>query len=118
MEKAIENEIFGSFFDSFFDSHRKERYEKRKEKIEKLKVFLQKNYPNIQAFDCRNTAYDDMETVYEDEGIWVDHAVVDRYIEIFGLTRDEFLDLIEIDEFGSPHLKTFKIEEKKDDSAK
>lgn len=72
-------------------------------KIDKLKIFLQENYPNEQAFNTRNTAYDSMETVYNEDGIMVDY----EYIEIFGLTDVEFEDLI--DDYGM--LKNFNIGE-------
>ena len=76
-------------------------------KIDKLKIFLQENYPNEQAFNTRNTAYDSMETVYNEDGIMVDYCYYYEYIEIFGLTDVEFEDLT--DDYGM--LKNFNIGE-------
>ena len=76
-------------------------------KINKLKRFLQENYPNIQAFDTRNIVGDSMETVYDEDGIIVDYCPDYEYIEIFGLTDVEFEDLI--DNYG--RLKKFNIGE-------
>lgn len=74
-------------------------------KIDKLKRFLQENYPNEQAFNTRNIAGDSMGRVYDEDGITVDYCYQYSYIEIFGLTDEEFEDLI--DEYG--HLKNFNI---------
>lgn len=63
-------------------------------KIDKLKIFLQENYPNEQAFNTRNIIGDYMETVYDEDGIVVDYCYDYDYIEIFGLTDEEFEDLI------------------------
>lgn len=79
-------------------------------KIDKLKIFLQKNYPNEQAFNTRNWIGDNMETVYNEDGIMVDYCYNYGYIEIFGLTDEEFEDLIN----NTGHLKTFNVEEKSD----
>jgi hypothetical protein len=76
-------------------------------KIDKLKRFLQKNYPNEQAFNTRNIIGDIMETVYDEDGIIVDYCYGYEYIEIFGLTDVEFEDLI--DDYGM--LKKFNIGE-------
>lgn len=76
-------------------------------KIDKLKRFLQENYPNEQAFNTRNTAGDNMERVYDEDEIIVDYCYYYSYIEIFGLTDEEFEDLI--DKYG--YLKTFNIGE-------
>lgn len=76
-------------------------------KIDKLKRFLQENYPNEQAFNTRNIVGDSMETVYDEDEIIVDYCYYYSYIEIFGLTDEEFEDLI--DKYG--YLKTFNIGE-------
>lgn len=76
-------------------------------KIHKLKIFLQENYPNEQAFNTRNTVGDSMATVYDEDGIIVDYCYYYEYIEIFGLTDLEFEDLI--DDYGK--LKNFNIGE-------
>lgn len=40
------------------------------DRIQKLKIFLQKEYPNIQAFNCRSYS-DDTDVVYDDDNIQV-----------------------------------------------
>lgn len=74
------------------------------DRISKLKKFLQENCPNMQAFNTRNLVGDIMDTIYEKDGIVVDICYYYNYIEIFGLTDEEFEDLIE-----DYHLKTFNI---------
>lgn len=76
-------------------------------KIDKLKKFLQENYPNEQAFNTRNLLADNMGTVYDEDGIIVDYCYDYSYIEIFGLTDKEFENLID----NKGHLKTFNVEE-------
>lgn len=76
------------------------------DKIYELKKFLQEEFPNEQAFNTRNIVGDSMETVYKENGITVDYCYRYDYIEIFGLTDEEFEDLI--DNYG--HLKTFDVE--------
>lgn len=76
-------------------------------KIDKLKRFLQENYPNEQAFNTRNIVGDSMERVYDKDEIIVDYCYYYSYIEIFGLTDEEFEDLI--DDYGM--LKNFNIGE-------
>ena len=78
-------------------------------KIEKLKIFLQKNYPNIQAFNTRNLVGDPMETVYDEDGIIIDYCHYWNYIEIFGLKEKEFEDLLDKNSFLGTNLKTFKM---------
>ena len=81
-------------------------------KIKKLKRFLQENYPNIQAFNCRGWAEDEMEEVYHDDGIRVLYCYVWSYIEIFGLTDEEFEDLLDPNSFLGSKLRTFsEVEE-------
>lgn len=74
-------------------------------RIEKLKKFLQKFYQNYQAFNTRNLASDAMVTVYTEDGIQVDEAFEWGYIEIFGLTEEEFKSLLDLDH--ASFLKTF-----------
>lgn len=74
-------------------------------RIEKLKKFLQKFYPNYQAFNTRNLVGDAMVTVYTKDGIQVDEAFEWGYIEIFGLTEEEFKSLLDLDH--ASFLKTF-----------
>lgn len=74
----------------------------RLRKIEKLRAFLEKEYPDMQIFNCRNNVGDEMETVYRDGRISVDYAVVEKYIEVFGLTNAEYESLIGVDMWGNP----------------
>lgn len=74
-------------------------------------MFLQKEFPNIQAFNTRNNAGDNMETVYEKNGIMVDYCEYWKYIEIFGLTEKQFYNLLDEDS-GFGHLRTFKFNKK------
>ena len=77
-------------------------------KIEKLKKFLQENYPNIQAFNSNNVSGDFMINVYDEDEIEVDYCDDWEYIEIFGLTDKEFDKLLDNKSFLRSHLKTFK----------
>ena len=55
--------------------------------ITKLKIF----FPDgIQCFDCRGWMPDVLVTIYEQDGITVDYCHYWRYIEIFGISKDEF----------------------------
>lgn len=84
-------------------------------KIKKLKRFLQENYPNIQAFNCRGWGGDEMEEVYNDDGIRVLYCDGWNYIEIFGLTDEEFEDLLDPNSFLGDKLRTFsEVEEQKE----
>ena len=64
---------------------------KRKLKIDDLIVFLKKEFPKgIQMFSTRNIVGDFMINIYEEDGIYVDYCYQYEYIEIFGLTKEEF----------------------------
>lgn len=73
--------------------------------IIRLKRFLQKNYPNIQAYNYEGSRKRKIFKVYDREGIIVNLIPEYQYIEIFGLLDEEFEDLI--DEEGK--LKTFEF---------
>lgn len=67
------------------------------DKIEKLREFLVNNgYKGKQTFDSRNVAGDLMATIYEEDGITVDECHYYDYLEIFGLTEEEYLGLRDI----------------------
>lgn len=67
------------------------------DKIEKLREFLINNdYKGWQTFDNKNTAGDPMATVYEEDGITVDECCYYGYLEIFGLTDEEYQGLSDI----------------------
>lgn len=68
-------------------------------KMEKLRNFIFKNgYKGKQTFDTRNTVGDSMANVYEDEesGVRVDFCHYYDYLEIFGLSREEYASLKDI----------------------
>lgn len=53
--------------------------------------FLKKRFPNkIQMFNTRNFVGDHMITIYDSNGVVIDYCPGYEYIEIFGLTDDEF----------------------------
>ena len=59
--------------------------------MRKLVNFLAENFPNgVQMFNTRNTVGDYVYTVFHEGDIIVDLAPDYGYIEIFGLTQDEF----------------------------
>lgn len=66
-------------------------------KIERLKNWLVENgYKGMQTFNTRNTVGDYMERIYDKDGIIVDICYVYYYLEIFGLTYDEYQELSDI----------------------
>lgn len=64
------------------------------DKIEKLVAFLIENYPYSRLYDCRNLVGDSLETVYSEDGIVVNNCSNWDYIEIFGLTKEEYKDVV------------------------
>lgn len=71
-------------------------------RVEKLKEFLTKEYPDTQAFNTANIAGDETKTVYEQDGITVLYATFWDYVEIFGLSTEEFESVTcRKDEFAS-----------------
>lgn len=59
--------------------------------MEKLIEFLKNEFPErIQMFDTRNIVGDRMVTIYDEDGITVDYCPDYDYIEIFGLTDEQF----------------------------
>lgn len=64
--------------------------------FEKVKNFLKEKFPNgIQMFRTHNLCSDEMVTIYHQDNIVIEHCSAWEYIEVFGLTRDEFLKLEE-----------------------
>lgn len=56
-----------------------------------LIVFLRNMFPNgIQMLDTRNISGDSMKTIYYYDGICVNYCSHYNYIEIFGLSEEEF----------------------------
>lgn len=67
------------------------------DKMDKLRQFLtQSGYRGMQTFDCRNTVGDYMNTIYDSDGIQVDICYGWSYLEIFGLTDEEYQSLSDI----------------------
>lgn len=59
--------------------------------MEKLIEFLKKEFPNgIQMFNTRNIVGDTMYDIYSEDGIVVDYCYGYEYIEVFGLSDEEF----------------------------
>lgn len=83
-------------------------------KIDKLKKFLQTNYPQIQAFDTPSLAGDYRVKVYNKDGIQVYYAPNYDYVEIYGLTKDEFRSLLD-KKRGYNIMKKFDIGDKEND---
>lgn len=75
-----------------------------------LKRFLQENYPNAQAFNTPNWVGDNMELVYNKDNIQVMYCKEYDYIEIFGISSEEFESLLDKDNMFSM-LKTFRKDE-------
>lgn len=66
----------------------------KENRLNKLKKFLKEKFKKrIQAFDMINTEGDSMETIYDEDGITVDYCYYYEYIEIFGLTNEEYKEL-------------------------
>lgn len=59
--------------------------------MEKLIAFLKEEFPEgIQMFRTRNFVGDPMVNIYDEDGIQVDYCHYYGYIEIFGLSAEEF----------------------------
>lgn len=79
-------------------------------RIRDLKRFLAKDMAGMQAFCTRNKDCDFLVEVYNKDGIVVELCSDWDYIEIFGITTDEFTDLL--DENGIVNfIRRFTIEE-------
>lgn len=78
----------------------------RKKHIKKLEDFLIEAYPDTQAFDCPDIMGDYKVTAYEDEEykIRVLYAPYYEYVEIYGLTDEEF-KAITVNRHGSHFTK-------------
>ena len=76
------------------------------ERVQKLVDFFRnhKEYvPGSGIFSSRNLVGDEMKTIYCDNGVTVDICYEYDYIEIFGLTDDEFQEAArEIDSMNYP----------------
>lgn len=66
----------------------------KENRLIKLKKFLKKVFKKrIQTFTAKNIVGDYMETIYNKDEIQVDYAPGYGYIEIFGLTDEEYKEL-------------------------
>lgn len=66
------------------------------DKMNKIKKFLKNIFDNgIQAFDTRNIVGDYIINIYNEDGVSIDYAPGYEYIEIFGLTDEEYQELEE-----------------------
>lgn len=67
------------------------------EAIKKLRDFIvNAGYKGKQTFDCRGIAGDSMTTIYNSDGITVDFCYYYDYLEIFGLTDEQYKSLSDI----------------------
>lgn len=62
--------------------------------MEKLIEFLKNEFPKgIQMFNTRNWVGDIMHNIYSYNGIVIDMCYDYNYIEIFGLTKEQFVQV-------------------------
>ena len=67
------------------------------EAIKKLRDFLVNGgYKGMQTFNTRNFVGDPVTTVYNSDGIIVDFCYYYDYLEIFGLTIEQYKSLSDI----------------------
>ena len=65
--------------------------------IKKLRDFIVNGgYRGMQAFNTRNIIGDSMTTIYDSDGITVDFCYHYSYLEIFGLTDEQYKSLSDI----------------------
>lgn len=65
--------------------------------IKKLREFIVNGgYKGKQTFDRRGMAGDTMTTIYDEDGITVDFCYHYDYLEIFGLTDEQYKSLSDI----------------------
>lgn len=66
------------------------------ERIETLKAYILDEFPSgVQMFNTHNIAGDYMITIYEADGVTIMYAPHYDYIEVFGLSYKEFVQLNE-----------------------
>ena len=63
--------------------------------FEEIKQFIKKRYSgkDYQVFNTRNIIGDRMKNVYNKNGISIDECSDCEYIEIFGITKEEYSSL-------------------------
>lgn len=64
--------------------------------LEIAKKIIKENYNNASSglFDCRNIIGDITENIYTDENIKIDICRDWEYMEVFGLTKTDFIQLL------------------------
>lgn len=76
-------------FNGFWDN---EYLDPKKSRLEKMAMFLRKsNLLDWQWFDSKNMVGDVLHTIYDADGITIDICHHWRYLEIFGLTEEEYI---------------------------
>ncbi len=69
-------------------------------RIEAVVDFLKREFPDgIQMFSTRNVLGDSLYPIYEVDGVRIDFCPSWYYVEIFGLTRDEWESLVQCGEW-------------------
>lgn len=64
-------------------------------RLHKIIYFLKNEFPKgIQCFYTRNLVGDLMETIYQDGEVIVDFCFDYDYIEIFGLSKEEYNEVV------------------------
>ena len=65
------------------------------DKLEKAKQIIDQYYDRARhgIFDCIGCFGDDMYTIYSSDGLVIDICYDYEYFEVFGLSKDEFLEL-------------------------
>ena len=69
-------------------------------RLDRVKKFIKENgFNGWQAYDTRNIVGDEMETVYRnwEDGVTIDVCRGYQYLEIFGLTKEEWDELYDPD---------------------
>ena len=69
----------------------------KENRLNKLEKFLKETFPErIQSFTTNNIAGDCMKNIYNEDNISIDFCYKYNYIEIFGLTDEEYLKLVKL----------------------
>lgn len=64
------------------------------DKVKKVASFILSRFPKgIQMFDCKGI--DPTETIYDDDDVRIAHSWYYEYIEVFGLSNEEYKELEE-----------------------
>lgn len=67
------------------------------QRLEKVLDYIKANYySGIQVFCSRNTVGDQMETVWNEDGVVIDYCPYYDYLEVLGLTEDEIHALCDL----------------------